>query len=78
MLAELKSDIYLPCRKTRENETVYERLKTIEMKKSMENGFNLNRNLQKGSYRNSKQNQNEYCTGPTSRAGGKTDSELKN
>ena len=48
------------------------------MKKSMENGFNLNQNVQKGSYRNSKQNQNEYCTGPTSRAGGKTDSELKN
>ena len=27
MLAELKSAVYLPCRKTRENETVYERLK---------------------------------------------------
>ena len=48
------------------------------MQKSMENGFNLNQYLQKGSYWNSKQNQNEYCTGPTSRAGGKTDSELKN
>ena len=37
MLADLKMAVYLPCRKTRENETVYERLKkTIEMKKSME------------------------------------------
>ena len=48
------------------------------MKKSMENGFNLNRNLQKGSYRNSKQNQNKRCTSPTSRGGCESDSELKN